>query len=212
MQWPVLSLTRSLLIDEVELKAQRRGKQAIFELRWSEAKPMRNRQVRFWPLWRPWDPVFEQSIPDTAEGTFTFDAPGDRLRSGKYRLEFLVVDPWLPQPAEKPAKGTPGTVDVELLSAERSLTYLAARIERSGLSFETLLERAFVLCHEELETGTLVAPFPDMVCKSPLGGICLLGDTEKWHTKKVEAFRLWAYESADKDRAYVSHLIEGSAR
>lgn len=65
-----------------------------------------------------------------------------------------------------------------------------------------------VLCREELETGTLVVPFPDMVCVSPLGGICLLGETEKWHIKKVEAFRSWAYESAETDRAHVSHLVD----
>lgn len=65
-----------------------------------------------------------------------------------------------------------------------------------------------VLCREELETGRLVAPFPNMICASPLGGICLLGDSEKWRSPKVEAFRAWAYESAEKDRAYVSRLTE----
>ncbi|MBF9057954.1 LysR family transcriptional regulator [Rhodobacterales bacterium HKCCSP123] len=65
-----------------------------------------------------------------------------------------------------------------------------------------------VLCREELEAGTLVAPFPDMVCASPLGGICLLGDDEKWHLEKVQVFRSWAYESAEKDRAYVAQRLE----
>lgn len=65
-----------------------------------------------------------------------------------------------------------------------------------------------VLCREEFETGTLVAPFPDMVCVSPLGGICLLGDAEKWHLEKVQAFRSWAYESAETDRAYVGRRLD----
>lgn len=64
-----------------------------------------------------------------------------------------------------------------------------------------------VLCHEELKAGALVAPFPDMVCQSPVGGICLLGDNEKWFTPKVEAFRLWADDAAEDDRASVEHLM-----
>ena len=58
-----------------------------------------------------------------------------------------------------------------------------------------------VLCREELRSGTLVAPFPDMVCKSPDGGICLLAGRHKWHSPKVEAFRSWAYELAEADRS-----------
>ena len=63
-----------------------------------------------------------------------------------------------------------------------------------------------VLCREELEAGTLVAPFPEMVCESPLGGICMLGAADKWHTQKVEAFRSWAHDTAAADRAAVRHL------
>ncbi len=66
-----------------------------------------------------------------------------------------------------------------------------------------------VLCREELESGTLVAPFPDMICTSPLGGICLLGEADKWNLDKVQAFRSWAYESAETDRAYARHRRNG---
>ncbi len=65
-----------------------------------------------------------------------------------------------------------------------------------------------VLCREEFEAGTLVSPFPDMVCKSPLGGICLLGGSEKWNTLKVRAFRSWAHDIAEVDRAYVQLLVD----
>lgn len=66
-----------------------------------------------------------------------------------------------------------------------------------------------VLCRDELQAGTLVAPFLDMVCKSPDGGICLIGGRDKWQTPKVEAFRSWAYDVAEADRASVSHLVGG---
>lgn len=65
-----------------------------------------------------------------------------------------------------------------------------------------------VLCREELESGTLIAPFPDMVCQSPLGGICLIGGTEKWTLPKVEAFRSWAHHRSELDRASVDHLVQ----
>ncbi|PWJ12867.1 LysR substrate-binding domain-containing protein [Jannaschia seohaensis] len=64
-----------------------------------------------------------------------------------------------------------------------------------------------VLCREELDAGTLVAPFPDMVCPSPLGGICLLAGRDKWQIPKVAAFRSWADAAAAADRAAVSHLV-----
>lgn len=64
-----------------------------------------------------------------------------------------------------------------------------------------------VLCREEIEAGMLVAPFPHMVCQSPLGDICLIGGADKWNVPKAEAFRSWAHEAAEADRASVSHLM-----
>lgn len=142
LRWPVLSLTQSIMVENVQLEVVRIENRPVFKLRWNQPTRLRNRHVRFWPLWRPWDPVFEQPIPNDAEGVFTFDAPPERLRSGKYRLEFLVVDPWVPQVAEKPSIGSPGTVDVELISPETQLQYLHTRLQAKGLQFELLLERA----------------------------------------------------------------------
>lgn len=53
-----------------------------------------------------------------------------------------------------------------------------------------------VLCRDELAAGTLVAPFPDMVCPSPMGDVCLLGPAATWDEPKVIAFRDWAAEAA----------------
>ncbi len=66
-----------------------------------------------------------------------------------------------------------------------------------------------VLCRDELESGTLVAPFPDMVCKSPDGGICLLAGRHKWHSPKIEAFRSWAYDIAEADRFAADQFLHG---
>ena len=58
-----------------------------------------------------------------------------------------------------------------------------------------------VLCRDELQAGTLVTPFPDMVCNSPDGGICIVAARHKWHAPKVAAFRSWANEIAKADRS-----------
>jgi hypothetical protein len=171
LRLPVLSLTRTLLVDDVELEHRRVGDGVVFELRWHEPMPLRNRHVRFWPLWRPWDPVVEQPIPDDAEGTWTLDIPPADFRSGKYRVEFLVVDPWVSLVApQRPPKGTPGTADVELISPDRQSQYLNARLQDKGKRFELLLERAVIYqdagdpqkaqpdwqwCFEHLDDGTI---------------------------------------------------------
>lgn len=56
-----------------------------------------------------------------------------------------------------------------------------------------------VLCRDEFKTGALIAPFPDMTCPSPLGGVCLIADCKQWHAPKVEAFRAWAQDAGIKD-------------
>jgi len=56
-----------------------------------------------------------------------------------------------------------------------------------------------VLCREELESGALVAPFPEMVCDGPFGAVSLLGSRERWQEPKIEAFRTWAAETAAQE-------------
>lgn len=60
-----------------------------------------------------------------------------------------------------------------------------------------------VLCREELASGSLVAPFPELTCGSPYGSVCLLGPRDKWHAPKVKAFRDWAMEASEGDRDLV---------
>ena len=67
-----------------------------------------------------------------------------------------------------------------------------------------------VLCREELDGGALVAPLPEMVCASPTGGICLIGEEDRWEEPKVAAFRAWATEMAEQDMAALRDLTTGS--
>ena len=55
------------------------------------------------------------------------------------------------------------------------------------------------LCRDELEIGTLVLPFENMKCGTPMGRFCLLGGRGKWADPKVEAFKEWVSEVAERD-------------
>ena len=68
------------------------------------------------------------------------------------------------------------------------------------------------LCREELASGALVAPFPDLVCPSPLGGICLIASRDKWEEPKVRAFRSWAAALAATEAADDMTPIPAAAR
>lgn len=56
-----------------------------------------------------------------------------------------------------------------------------------------------MLCREELARGSLVAPFPDLICDTPLGRFALIGDPDSWHSPPVAAFRDWIVERAAAD-------------
>jgi hypothetical protein len=169
---PILSLTQTLLVEDAQLSFRTVDGRVIFDLTWDEPTPLRNRRVRFWPLWRPWDPVFEQGIPDDAEGAHSFEVNPEKLLSGKYRLEFLVVDPWTSgsDTPQRPPQGTPSTADVEMIAPERQMEILDGRIRERGRAFEILLERAAIYqdigavekaapdrqwCYEHLDDGTV---------------------------------------------------------
>lgn len=66
-----------------------------------------------------------------------------------------------------------------------------------------------VLNREELDAGTLVAPFPDKVCATPQGDICLIGARDKWDEPKVRAFRNWAVTLARRETADLPGVGDG---
>ncbi len=169
---PVVSLTQTLAIADVQLASRQLRGQVLFDLTWREPVPLKNRRVRFWPLWRSWDLVQERAIPDEADGSLSLLIEPEDFRSGKYRLEFLVVDPWAAenQYPERPVLGAPSTADVELIPGDRQWEILNERIAQQGAQFEFILERAAVCqdlgaaeqaaadrqwCYQHLDAGTI---------------------------------------------------------
>jgi hypothetical protein len=184
LQIPVLSLKRSLFVSDVNLTARSDEGKVTFVLRWCEDRPLKNRYVRLWPLWRPWEKPMERCVPDDAKGHWSFSAPVEELRSGKYRVEFFVSDPWVIEdmPSLPPANA-PGTTDVELSAPAKQLEHLDQRIERRGEEFGLVLERGCVReeaglsaqsrsdwqwCFEHLDAGSIlqILAFADLTSQS----------------------------------------------
>ena len=143
---PVLGLTQQLAVEDVELHGHAVDNRMQVELRWSEPIQATHRCVRFWPVHRPWERPYDARIPDEAQGEFAFEAPRRNLPSGKYRLEFMILDPWVAKAhPQKPSIDTPGTVDLELASTDARLHEIRTQIEDLGEQFDLLLERALIL-------------------------------------------------------------------
>jgi len=148
LRLPILSLTQTLVVEDVALEIHRADDHADLALRWHEPAPLKNRRVRFWPLWRPWEHLVEKPIPDDAEGELSCQVLVDEMRPGKYRVEFLVVDPWVtPAAPETPPEEFPCAADIELISPDTQLQVLDTRLQNEGRRFEILLEQAFV-CYD----------------------------------------------------------------
>lgn len=61
-----------------------------------------------------------------------------------------------------------------------------------------------LLTRDEIETGQLVLPFPDLRCDTDWGRFCLAGPRDRWHEPKVAAFRSWVEEIAAEDMKELS--------
>lgn len=72
---------------------------------------------------------------------------------------------------------------------------------RAAVMGTGLVMSDLVLCRAELEAGFLVAPFPDMICASPFGGICIMCARERRPDHKIEAFIAWAIELGQTEAA-----------
>ncbi len=232
LRLPVLSLTRTLVVNDVKLMHHHQDGHLIIKLKWKEPVKLRNRQVRLWPLWRPWEPVFERPIPDETKGAMFIETPPGELSLGKYRLEFLVVDPWVsPGAPSRPSPGAPSTADVELISAEQRLQTLAAQLQQEGPQFKHLLERIAILqdtgdpqqaqadwqwCYEHLDEGTIpqIVALAELTQATDEQATLRSLQLKMFAARRVEhlmSARRQGEISPDRFWAYLSHL-PGSGR
>lgn len=62
---------------------------------WSETRPMKGREIRFWPLHRPWEKPVGVTVDDDAPCAVEVDFL-DELLPGRYLCEIALRDDWAP--------------------------------------------------------------------------------------------------------------------
>jgi hypothetical protein len=113
---PLLYLTRSLDVSEVILEWDNEGRTF---LHWEAKHRLRNRRVRLWSVWRPWEAAREFVIPDDAPNSPVADGAGsgfmnlpESLPIGWYQVSLRTAHGW------EPLVAPPLPTDDALLSRE----------------------------------------------------------------------------------------------
>ena len=157
-----------------------------FDLGFSvERHPSRAPGIRMQPLFAT--RLTPACAPRLLESVGPVRVPGDlaRLTLLHERPDHADWKAWLdayPAKGVDPASG----LDFPNLDMATKAAVLGAGVVMADL----------VLCREELESAALVAPFPDLVCEPPTGGICLIGGQDRWDEPSARAFKEWAVMAA----------------
>src|SRR5258708_23375842 len=86
---------------------------------------MRNRILRFWSLWRPWEAPYELALPDNIVNDYEGMIPLEKLPPGQYRVELALVDPWSAVQPARPYNKTRATLDVVLGGVDQRNAFLS---------------------------------------------------------------------------------------
>ncbi|MBA2287965.1 MAG: sigma-70 family RNA polymerase sigma factor, partial [Ktedonobacteraceae bacterium] len=121
---PVLRLKQALGLSDLGLQSILVERAWLCALTWQEEFPFRNRQLLFWSLWRPWEEPLALSIPDSASNVYDIEVSEQRLKPGRYRIEMILVDPWLERKPSRPIKPTSATADIRLGDPQEIIGYI----------------------------------------------------------------------------------------
>jgi len=135
---PVLRLNRTLDIQAVWIEFL---ESPTFCLRWLETKPLRNRRVRIWSVWQPWNPPTELKIPDDVRGELMVSEVG--LPPSHYRMHFFTATPW--DPPNPPDELPDESLLVKTATSEERLRWISKQLSgNSKRSFLLRFERACI--------------------------------------------------------------------
>jgi hypothetical protein len=147
---PVLVLTREIQIMQLQTEVYSSSDQHHILVSWKEKRQLRSRALILWSLFRPWQPPLVENIPDSACGEYEFSISRDVHMEGVYRMQMVVVDPWVPSPPPPlpPDVGIAGCHDLEISPAYESLKNLerdiSATTSRQTPQFSNRIEMSLI--------------------------------------------------------------------
>lgn len=125
---------------------------------WEEATSVRNRQLRLWPVDRPWAIApHTLPVPDEADGLAEWDLPSGALPPGDYVAEMVIHDPWNASEPARPAPHAPNIFALRPDDMDAALEAALARARRDELSAEDAL--VWVLFLTRTRVGEAIARF-----------------------------------------------------
>ncbi|MCX7707645.1 MAG: hypothetical protein N2204_06535 [Anaerolineae bacterium] len=141
----ILTIRRSIAVERADVVLRKRDGNRYVEIAWEPEIPLRWRQVRLWSLTRPWTEPITVPIPDSAQGKHVFPVEAEAMPAGRYLIEFLVSDPWLPETAPtRPQSDAPNVKSAMIGSLEERLAELEAARQEGGNPFSCACESVFL--------------------------------------------------------------------
>jgi hypothetical protein len=133
---------QGIFIEEVTAVPQQADDGLHLHLRWQPEVPLNGRFVRFWSQTCPWRNPVGVSLPDNARQEYVAHLASDALTAGKYLVEFIVRDPWLPETKpERPLVNAENVVEAQVGDLVQRLAELADGKDETPLSFDERCER-----------------------------------------------------------------------
>ncbi len=142
----ILTLFQGLDVSDVKL-APLDNENVAWRLTWKEDRILKNRAVRIWPSWRPWEKPVDLRIPSDAEGHRDIHAQDGSFEAGRYLIEFYVDDPWIMDCAlpERPDANLPSVWVFDIEDPDTRYIWLVKQLSENPNQFLLHFERACLL-------------------------------------------------------------------
>lgn len=142
LSFTALHVSQDLDISDLQLQVNEDHGLWHLRLSWQSGRPLRDRVVRLWPLWRPWDGPVTEKLPDTDEQSHAWTISRDDVPPGWYRVQIVVETSWSTAVPQRPAPKVGGAIDVDVTlgrdipeptSVRSALTALIANLDRDSV-------------------------------------------------------------------------------
>jgi RNA polymerase primary sigma factor len=145
----VLHISHSLDLQQLTLESLLVDDTWLLEVSWRGGRVLRQRSIRFWSLWRPWQQAYTVSIPDTIQDDkYVFTIPYAKLPPGHYRMEMAVERIGASSDYQRPLSYTMDHIDASLGDEEEQQVYLSVL----PMTVESILEHILASPSPNLQT------------------------------------------------------------